>query len=76
MAFLRAVTLHRAGRLAEALARYESILAARPDDADALSLSGVALFQLGDAAGAEERLRKAWNARPITRKPSAIWESC
>ena len=60
----RAVTLHRAGQITEALACYDSILAARPDDPDALSLSGVALFQRGDAAGAEERLRKAVERAP------------
>ena len=63
-ALRRAVALHRAGRVTEALARYDLILAARPDDPDALSRSAVALFQLGDPAGAEERLRKAVERAP------------
>ena len=64
VAIRRAVTLHRAGRLGEALARYDSVLAVRPGDPDALNLSAVALFQLGDAAGAEERLLKAVERAP------------
>jgi tetratricopeptide (TPR) repeat protein len=63
-AFRRAVTLHRAGRVSEALAEYDSVLATRPDNPDALNLSGVALFQLGDAAGAEKRLRRAVERAP------------
>jgi tetratricopeptide (TPR) repeat protein len=43
-----AVTHHQAGRIAEARAIYDQVLAADPTQFDALHLAGVAALQLGD----------------------------
>ncbi|MCC6195960.1 MAG: tetratricopeptide repeat protein, partial [Burkholderiales bacterium] len=55
----RAADLHREGKLAEAIAFYETILRAEPRNANALHYSGVAHYQLGDLARAVARLRAA-----------------
>ncbi len=57
----RAAGLHRAGRLAEALAVYDAILAREPRNAHALHYAGVAHFQLGQHAQALDRLRASVN---------------
>src|SRR5216683_492491 len=59
-----AIDLHRAGRLREAAAAYEAVLAAVPNDAEALHLSGVLRHQLGDHAGAVDRMVRAVAMRP------------
>jgi len=50
--FAQASALHQDGRLAEAKAAYEAILAANPRHVDALNQLGVLQLQLGDAAAA------------------------
>ena len=55
---------HQAGRLGEALAAYEAVAASSPDDADVLSLYGLALLQSGRLSDAAERLRRATVIRP------------
>jgi protein O-GlcNAc transferase len=57
--FDQALRLHQAGRVADALALYQSVLDTQPDHADALNLSGVALSQLGDHVGGLARLDRA-----------------
>lgn len=59
-----ALAAHKAGRLDEARALYERILAAEPKHADALNLSGMLLLQRGDAARGEARIARAIAARP------------
>lgn len=54
-----AVTHHRAGRLAEALQVYRSVLADDPDNVDALHLAGVALNRLGHPQEAVEMIERA-----------------
>jgi len=53
--------LHREGRLAEAVAAYDAILARDPRNAHALHYSGVAFFQQGEHAKALDRLRASVN---------------
>lgn len=55
---------HRAGRLAEALAGYRSVLAVAPDHADALNLAASATRALGDTAAAIDLARRAAAAAP------------
>jgi tetratricopeptide (TPR) repeat protein len=59
-----AVKLHQEGKVAEAEAIYDEILARRPDDPNALHLKGVALMQRGDARGAIQHISKAIVAKP------------
>lgn len=61
--FREAVRLHQAGRIDQALALYRQILKADPRNADALHLSGLAMLQSGDAAGAVKSLERAVKAR-------------
>jgi protein O-GlcNAc transferase len=56
---------HQAGRLAEAETAYRAVLAAEPDNFDALHLSGVVAHQLGQHEAAAERI-----ARALARNPS------
>jgi len=58
--------LHRAGRVEEALALYDSVLAVRRDDPDALHLKGLAVFQRGQSGEALALLDRAIAARPDT----------
>ena len=53
-----------AGRYAEALRICERILAARPDDPEALHLSGLARFREGDEDGAIDALTRSLELRP------------
>jgi predicted O-linked N-acetylglucosamine transferase (SPINDLY family) len=55
----RAVSLHQAGRLADAAAIYQELIAANPGDAGVLHLAGVAALQLGRPADAAALLSKA-----------------
>lgn len=57
----RAAALHRDGKLADALAVYDAILARDPRNAHALHYSGVAFFQQRDYARALDRLRDSVN---------------
>ena len=58
-----AAALHRAGRLAAALAAYRRVLGRFPDDPDALFLAGSACHRLGQEAEAETLLRAAVGVR-------------
>lgn len=60
----QALTLHQAGRLAEAAALYERVLAEAPGQFDALHLSGVLALQRGDLQSALRRLEDATRAQP------------
>ncbi|MEM6488849.1 MAG: hypothetical protein AAF677_11385 [Pseudomonadota bacterium] len=55
----RALAAHRAGRLAEAQAAYDALLAERDDDADLCGLAGILALQQGRAADGERLLRRA-----------------
>src|SRR5438067_6902877 len=59
-----AIELHRAGRLREAAAVYERLLAERPDEPEALHLLGVLRHQQGDHAKAIELIGRAVVLRP------------
>ena len=59
-----AVALHQAGRFGEALVRYRRVLAAEPDNVDALNLGGVALVQTGAADEALGLLARAAATAP------------
>jgi tetratricopeptide (TPR) repeat protein len=52
MLLSQALSLHKAGRRAEADAAYRAVLAAEPDNAQALHLYGVLRHQSGDSASA------------------------
>ena len=53
------VRRHQAGQLAEAAELYQRVLAADPEQADALHLLGVIAHQRGDHAGAAALIRRA-----------------
>src|SRR5581483_3764479 len=55
----QAIALHRAGRLTEAEAIYDQILAAEPDHARALHLRGVLDYQQGRNEAAIELIGRA-----------------
>jgi tetratricopeptide (TPR) repeat protein len=57
------VRLHQAGRIDQDLALYRQVLKADPRNADALHLSGLAMLQSGDVAGAVKPLERAIKAR-------------
>jgi predicted O-linked N-acetylglucosamine transferase (SPINDLY family) len=59
-----AVTLHRAGRLAEAEPIYEEILRADPNCADAWQFLGLIALSREDSAGAIERIERAIALNP------------
>jgi tetratricopeptide (TPR) repeat protein len=65
----QALRLHQAGRLAEAASLYQAILAARPDDFDALQLLGALCCDAGDPPGAVALLERALLLRedPVVR---------
>jgi predicted O-linked N-acetylglucosamine transferase (SPINDLY family) len=65
-----ALRLHRQGKLREAFERYAAILARDPVNVSALHLSGVALFQSGNAPLAIDRIRQAI---AIDSKPPEPW---
>jgi tetratricopeptide (TPR) repeat protein len=62
--FELALSLHRAGRLAEAIAAYRGALEQAPDDAETASLLGLAMAQAGHGPGALEQLERAVAAEP------------
>jgi len=59
-----AIKLHQSGKIAQAEAIYDEILARQPEHADALHLKGVALMQRGDARGAVKMISKAIVVKP------------
>ena len=59
-----ALELHQQGRLAEAEALYQAVLAAWPNEFNALHLSGVLALQTGRAALAAERIEAALAIEP------------
>ena len=61
-----AVALHRAGRVREALARYEAILAAEPRNAQALQLAGEALSRIGAAGKGIDLLNQSISLDPTS----------
>jgi protein O-GlcNAc transferase len=64
----RAIDLHKAGRLAEARALYEQLLAREPHHPDALYYLGILRSQLGDQTAAVEMLRRAIALRPTVAR--------
>jgi predicted O-linked N-acetylglucosamine transferase (SPINDLY family) len=61
----QAVALHQQGRLEEAAALYRAVLAAAPDNPDALHLLGVTLLQRQDFAAAAESIGRSVVLRPV-----------
>lgn len=59
-----ALAAHKAGRLDEAAALYERLLAVQPAHPDALNLSGMLRLQRGDPAGALARIGRAATLHP------------
>jgi tetratricopeptide (TPR) repeat protein len=59
----------KAGKLKEALALSEDVLAQFPEDINVLGLQGVALADLGDLIGAEKVLREVIDLAPTFAKP-------
>lgn len=55
----RAVALHQAGKARDAAALYDRILAAHPDQPDALHFSGILLAQTGNPEAGAKRLERA-----------------
>ena len=62
--FARAQALHQSGRLDEARALYEQVLAAEPRHAEALHLLGYLWFQKGDGARALDLIGRAIALQP------------
>lgn len=62
--FSEGVAMHRAGRLSEAAATYDRVLAAVPGHADALHMRGVIYMQQGQAGPATELIRKSLALKP------------
>lgn len=63
-AFSQALALHQQGKLEQARAIYEDILASHPDHADTLHLRGVIAHQTGDHPLAVELISRAIEIRP------------
>ena len=60
----KAVALHKAGRLDEAISLYREAMSGRPQDADLAFMLGMALLQKGVVPRAVELIRAAATARP------------
>lgn len=60
----RGVNAHRAGRTREALTCYRAALAIAPNDAEAISLCGLALLHLGETEEGLTRLTRAVELEP------------
>jgi cytochrome c-type biogenesis protein CcmH/NrfG len=69
----RALADHQSGRPAEAEAGYRRVLAAQPDNADALHLLGVLATQHGHAAAALPLLQRACQLLPGRRSFTFTW---
>jgi tetratricopeptide (TPR) repeat protein len=61
-----ALTLHRSGRLNEAIAGYRALLVDEPRSADTLHLLGLALNQRGETAEAIATVERAIDLRPAS----------
>lgn len=59
-----ALSLHKAGNIAEALGIYAEILAIEPDDDQLLYFSGLGMLQLGEFEKAAEFLEKSFAVNP------------
>lgn len=64
----QAVALHKAGKIAEALALYMALRKARPLDAELLGLLGMAQFQLGK----EEEALATWRKSVSGKTPAPV----
>jgi len=62
--FERALNVHRQGKLREAFHRYDAIIKADPQHAEALHYSGVVLHQSGQHPAAAERIRASLDLAP------------
>ena len=62
----RAIALHRAGELPAALTAYQNLLAAEPDNADALHLTGVLAHQMGRTTTGIAFIEQAIALNPAT----------
>jgi len=62
--FSQAVTLHRAGRLGEAMELYKQVLRANPGHAGALHMLGVLVHKIGDPASAVKFIIEALRIDP------------
>jgi len=60
----RAVALHQAGQVADAVLLYEKIVKKSPDAAGVLNLLGIARFQLGNLPQAATAMRRALRLNP------------
>jgi tetratricopeptide (TPR) repeat protein len=69
--FQQAFALHQQNRLAEALQAYDAVLASEPNHAEALHLSGVIGFQMGQVDWGLDRVRRAIAANPTAGPPYA-----
>lgn len=56
---------HRAGRLADAMAGYDRLLALSPNHSDALHLSGFLAHQMGDSSEGLRRIHRAIHVHPV-----------
>lgn len=65
----RAVTLHRAGQLAQAKAAYERVLAIQPQNFSCLHLLGVLMLQGGQPGDAERLITQAIATQPREAAP-------
>ena len=61
---LKAIAMHKAGRMAEAKAMYQRILRRRPRDPDALNFLGMLEFQQGNKARGIELLQRSVQSAP------------
>ncbi len=64
----KAVALHRAGRLDEAIALYQEAMSRRPEDPDLTYMLGMALLQKGQPSRAVGLIETAVSARPGERR--------
>lgn len=69
----KALALHRAGRLAEAVIRYERILALKPDFPEVHNNRGLALAALGRLEEAVESYRRAIKIKPDNPETLCNW---
>jgi len=60
-----ALTAQRSGRFADAISLYEAVLAADPDNFDALHMRGVVAYQCGDFDRARDWVTAALRLRPV-----------